>query len=575
MRLPLSPARGTGPDDQAAADSAALAADSRTVAGWTLVSRVTGFGRVAIMAAVLGPTYFGNLFQTANYLPYILHEILTGSLISAMLVPPLVRFVDAHDRVAVRRLANGFLGVVVVAFSTVVVLSMLMGSALVELITMGVTDPVIRAQQHRVGWPLMAMVMPQVLCYGVAATGMAVQNAHRRFALAAAAPAFENLAVMAVMATSALVFGIGTPLDEITTPQLLLLGLGTTAAAALLAAAQWWGAYRAGVPLLPVAGWADPEIRRLLRLALPSSGYAALNAANYLGLLVAAGGIPGGAVAIQIGINFFGLPVAIGAKPLAAAQLPRLARSFNQKTFQAFQATYRSSLGLTMFIALPAAVLFVGIPDLLAKAVAFGDMATAAGIGLVVASIASLGPGIVGDAAFVVSTSASYARRDAASPLAAMVVRSAITFMGIALAVVVMTDLAVLWTLGIVFSAANLLAAAYLHWRQTRALPPIPEVTGRHWIGTPWIRNLAVSLIALIPSLLVAHWLDDASLGSIGRVLVAGTAIATSAISYLAIQWGCGSDELMTLVAGIGQPPSPPGEVRGRTSARAPPARLT
>jgi putative peptidoglycan lipid II flippase len=381
---------------------------------------------------------------------------------------------------------------------------------------------------------------------------MAVQNAHRRFALAAAAPAFENLAVMAVMATSALLFGIGTPLDQITTPQLLLLGLGTTVAAALQAGVQWWGAYRASVPLLPIAGWADPEVRRLLRLALPSSGYAALNAANYLGLLVAAGGIPGGAVAFQIGVNFFSLPVAIGAKPLAIAQLPRLARSFNQQAFQAFQATYRSSLELTMFIALPAAVLFVGIPDVLAKAISFGDMATAAGIGLVVASIASLGPGIVGDAAFVVSTSASYARRDAASPLAAMDIRSAITFMGVALAVVVMRDLAVLWTLGIGFSAANLLAAAYLHGRQTRALPSIPEVTPRHWIG-----DLAAALVALIPSLLVAHWLEGATLGGVGPVLVAGAAIAASGIAYLAVQWVRGSDALTTLVAGIGKPTSP------------------
>jgi peptidoglycan biosynthesis protein MviN/MurJ (putative lipid II flippase) len=42
------------------------------VALGTLVSRITGFGRVAALAAVLGPTYFGNLFQTSLLLPYIL-----------------------------------------------------------------------------------------------------------------------------------------------------------------------------------------------------------------------------------------------------------------------------------------------------------------------------------------------------------------------------------------------------------------------------------------------------------------------------------------------------------------------
>ena len=537
-----------GGADPAAAESAAMAADSRTVAGWTLVSRITGFGRVATMAAVLGPTYFGNLFQTANYLPYIVHEILTGSLITAMLVPPLVRFVDAGDDAARRRLANGFLGVAVLAFAAVTLLGIVLASPLVELITMGVADPAVRAQQHRVGWPLIAMVMPQVICYGIAATGMAVQHAHRRFALAAAAPAFENFTVMAVMATSAVLFGVGTALDEVSTPQLLLLGLGTTAAAAVQAGVQWWGAYRAGVPLLPGAGWRDPDVRRVLRLAVPSSVYASLNAANYLGLLVAAGGIPGGAVAIQIGINFFGLPVAIGAKPVASAQLPRLARSFNQESLEAFQAIYRRSLGLAMFVALPSALLFVAVPEIMAHAVSYGDMATAAGLTLVTACIASLGPGILGEAAFIVSTSASYARRDARSPLQAMALRAAITFCGIALAVLLMSGVAMLWVLGIGFSLANIVAAIYLHGRQVRALPPPPAA--RRW---PWAGDLLIGLVALAPSLIADHWLNGVTLPAVGRLLLGAAAIAASGGVYLAIQWARGSEELAMLLARIGE----------------------
>ncbi len=58
------PAAGPSGEGGPGARSAAaeLAAHSRTVALGTLVSRITGFGRVAALAAVLGPTYFGNLF---------------------------------------------------------------------------------------------------------------------------------------------------------------------------------------------------------------------------------------------------------------------------------------------------------------------------------------------------------------------------------------------------------------------------------------------------------------------------------------------------------------------------------
>jgi len=51
----------TGPQDLAALSGpAAAAGDSIAVATWTIVSRVTGVAKFAAIAAVLGPTYFGN-----------------------------------------------------------------------------------------------------------------------------------------------------------------------------------------------------------------------------------------------------------------------------------------------------------------------------------------------------------------------------------------------------------------------------------------------------------------------------------------------------------------------------------
>ena len=70
--------------------SASVPRNSITVSAWTLVSRVTGFARVAVIAAVLGPTYFGNTFQAINQLPnLIIYGLLMGSLFSSLLVPSL------------------------------------------------------------------------------------------------------------------------------------------------------------------------------------------------------------------------------------------------------------------------------------------------------------------------------------------------------------------------------------------------------------------------------------------------------------------------------------------------------
>ena len=66
---------------------------------------MTGFARVSVTAAVLGPTYFGNLFQATAVLPSAFYGLLMGTLISALLVPPLVRRVRSGS-VDCARLAN-------------------------------------------------------------------------------------------------------------------------------------------------------------------------------------------------------------------------------------------------------------------------------------------------------------------------------------------------------------------------------------------------------------------------------------------------------------------------------------
>jgi len=106
------------------------------------------------------------------------------------------------------------------------------------------------------------MVLPQIVLYGIVATAVAVQQAHRRFALPAAAPALENIGTIAVMAVSAMLYGTGMDMHEIGTSQLVLIGAGSTAAVGLHALAQWWGARRVGIVLIPGSGWRNSEVRK-------------------------------------------------------------------------------------------------------------------------------------------------------------------------------------------------------------------------------------------------------------------------------------------------------------------------
>ncbi len=236
------------------AEIAWLASDSRTVAVWTLVRRMTGFGRVIIIGAVLGPTYFGNLFQTLNILPNLVYDSLAGPLITALLVPPLARYLRQQDLGGARRLAGGFLGITLLVSLAVVALMVLAGPRVLALITGAVRDPTVREWQSRIGWPLLAMLMPQVFFYGIVTVATAAQNAQRQFGLAAAAPALENIGIIAIMLASAAIFGVGVDVSMMTTAHVMFLGLGSTATVGLHAAVQWWGAYRVRNPA-PCPRW--------------------------------------------------------------------------------------------------------------------------------------------------------------------------------------------------------------------------------------------------------------------------------------------------------------------------------
>jgi putative peptidoglycan lipid II flippase len=521
---------------------------SLTVASWTVVSRVTGLLRIVAIGAVLGPTYLGNTFQAFNQLPNLTYQALTGSLLSMMLVPLLVRHVDARDPEESARVAGGFLGLVMVSFAALSLLVVAAAPVILRLFTLGVGDAAVASAQRHAGWILLVTVMPQVVLYAVAGTGEAVMNANGRFALAAAAPAFENVGVIVVMVLAAILFGTGTGVGQTETAELLLLGLGSTAAVGLHAGIQWWGARRAGVTLIPRLGWRDPEVRGQARRMLPSFGYAGLNSLRYFGMLVVANSVPGGVVAFQLALNFLALPVGLGAWPVSVALLPQLSRLYLVDAAQRFRNELVKGTALTFFLVLPAAVAYVVLAYPLARGVAYGEMSSKAGVTLIAASLAALGTGMLGEAGSVIGTHAAYARRDARSPFHAMVVRTVVSALGMALALVFAQGTAVVVVLGIAVSIGNAAGALHLAAGLRSHLPAHGER-----LTPSLLRSLAASVGMVVPAYFVARLVPAVYGGPSSDLVALVAAGVTGLVAYVGLQRAWRSPELGALRDGVGQ----------------------
>ena len=526
--------------------ASSTARDSMTVGLWTSVSRASGVVRVIVIGAVLGPTFFGNVYQLTNTLPnLIFYGFLAGSLLCSLLVPALVRHIDAGRPDETARVGGGFLGVAMVALVTVAPVAVVALPLLLRLGTIGHSDALVDGQMAQTRL-LLVLAVPQVFLYAVIASATAVSYAHRRYTLAAAAPAVENLGVIAVLGAVAAFYGVDhADASTVSTGELVLLGLGSTAAVAAHASLQWWGARRFGVSLRPRRGWRDPEVRAVIGRANRSLLQSGLLAAQLLLLLVVASRVAGGTVAMQISFNFYHLPLALAAAPVSLALLPRLARLENRSERQGFADAFVRAVGLAVFLVTPAAFGYIVLADPLAHSIAAGQMGSGAGVAMVAASLAAVALGLVGETFFVVSTQAAYSRGDAGLPLVSMALQSVACF-ALAVPALLVEGQGVVAVLGGAYALASLVGGLHLFVRVRRSCG---ESSQRLW---PSMLRVAAAVAVMVPVVHVcADLVTSAVAGRTGWVLAVVVGSLAGALSSGAVHLALRSSELSWLLEGL------------------------
>jgi putative peptidoglycan lipid II flippase len=520
--------------------------DSLSVAVWTLVSRFTGVLRGITVAAVLGATYLANTYQFTNSLPnLVFYGLLAGSMFSSLLVPALVGHIDSGDRAAAARTAGGLFGMALLGMLAIVPLVAVATPWLLRFGSAGAADSAAAGSQAHIGTVLVLLLLPQVPLYAVVGTATAVQNAYRRFALASAAPALENLGTIAVLGVVAFLYAHVATEQRPSPALLLFLGLGTTGAVLLHAAVQWWGAKRVGIVLVPRAGWHDPQVRETLRRSVPALAQAALEALLLAALLLAADRVPGGVVAFQLATNFYFLPVALAASPVALSLVPRLSRMTGPGQAGLFRDTYLRGLAFACFFAVPAATAYAVLSQPVAGVIGFGAFGATDGRALIAAALRGLGPAIIGETLFLVSTYACYARKDTGRPLRAMIIQ--VTVCGAGIAVAEQFGGADLLTgLGLAMSAGSVAGALYLVRSLRRQLP-----RGGGQTFLPFRQTIISSAIMAVPAWAIGSVLADRLTSAPGRVATMLVVSLGGAGIYFAAQAAMGAEQMQWLTGAL------------------------
>jgi putative peptidoglycan lipid II flippase len=93
--------------------------------------------RVLVVAAVLGPTFLGNAFQSANSVSNVLFELLAAGALSAVLVPTFVELLDRSDQRRAEEVAGRVLGVALALLGAVSLVGVIGAPLLARALTSG------------------------------------------------------------------------------------------------------------------------------------------------------------------------------------------------------------------------------------------------------------------------------------------------------------------------------------------------------------------------------------------------------------------------------------------------------
>ena len=393
-----------------------LARSTAAMTALTAVSRVTGFARIVVVAAVLGTTFLGNTYQSANTIPNILFELFLAGALQAVLIPTLVEIVDRGDSGEADYVAGAVLGFAGSVLAALAAIGMIASPLIMRGLVSGVHNASVRSAEQHLGVFFLCFFLPQVVFYAAGLVATAALNAKGRFVVPVAAPIVNNVIVIAAYVVFHVLRHGRSPSLDLTLLQKLVLGGGTTLAVLAFCAVPVVAARRAGFSLRPRFDRHHPMVRRLARQGAWAAVYLALTQVLLAVVLVLANRIEGGVVAYQVAFTLFLLPHALFAVPALTALFPRLSRQALTADWDGYAESIRRGIDAIAFFALAASALLLALAGPLARLVLFGA-STHSGAA-VAGAIRGFAPGVFGYGAFLYLTRAFYALHDARTPAA-------------------------------------------------------------------------------------------------------------------------------------------------------------
>ena len=187
-------------------ETAGILSSTAVMASGTVVSRMSGFVRSALLIAALGGGLHADLFNIANTIPNMLYILLAGGIFNAVLVPQLVRAMK-YDADGGEAYTNRIMTLAIVFLGAVTILLVAAAPWVMSIFLDSDYGTAELAAQRESVIAFARFCLPQVFFYGMFVLIGQILNSRGRFGPMMWAPIANNLISISVLVAYLGVFG--------------------------------------------------------------------------------------------------------------------------------------------------------------------------------------------------------------------------------------------------------------------------------------------------------------------------------------------------------------------------------
>src|SRR5262244_3358568 len=413
------------------------------IAGATMLSRLLGFVRDAVVARAFGAGPITDAFFVAFRIPNILRRLLAEGALSTAMIPVFTDYMARDDRRELHRMLRAVLGLSLLALTVTTALGIVFAPEVLQAIAPGfMNDP----GQASLAVSLTRIMFPYLILVGLAAMATGILNSQNRFFAAALGPAVLNVGMILAVVL------LARHLD----PPIVSLAIGVLAGGVGQLAVQLPSLSACGLLVVPSRDLRHPAIARITRLLLPAVfGLAAVQLMVFVNTLLASL-LPLGSISyLYYADRVMEFPLGVFGIALASASLPVMSRQAATGDHRALAGTLNFALRLALYVSLPATVglvmLRTPIVRVLFERGRFGPAETAA----TAEALAWYAVGLVAFAGSRIAAQVFYALGEAGT---------AVRWGVVAIAANVVAALALMWPFGFAELAGASSVGALVNW---------------------------------------------------------------------------------------------------------------